>query len=478
MLFNSFVFISLFFPLSVALTCLAPARFGNAILVALSFVFYCWGEPRNFYVVLVSIGLNFIFGRWIEKRRATGAPAKHLLVAGISLNLLILVAYKYSPLLVQTWNDLCPGRRLPDSMLRGLGLPLGISFFTFHGLSYLIDIHRGACESQKRYSAFVLYILFFPQLIAGPIVRYAQINRQLTEREVSWNGFSQGVQRFIIGLAKKVLLADLLAGPADRLFALPSSDVSFVAAWVGMLSFSLQIYFDFSGYSDMAIGLARVFGFTFPENFNDPYAATSMRDFWRRWHISLSTWFRDYLYKPLGGSRAESSWRVYRNLIIVFFLCGIWHGASWLFALWGLVHGVFLILERTSFGNWLSGLKRPYQLAYTWLVIIFSWTIFRADTLRQAGGVLMAMVGAHGAGNASMHTQLGWQVDTTVALVCGILACVPRQAWLVFFSEPADAGAVEHPLKFTRFACLLALFFTCFLCLATQTHHAFIYFRF
>jgi alginate O-acetyltransferase complex protein AlgI len=468
-LFNSIFFLSGFLPISLAVTFLTQSRFRNLPIVALSLLFYGWGEPSAFYVVLVSIALNFVLGDFVGRYRAH-RRGKVFLFVGVAANILLLASFKYLQLIVHTWNLFLPSTALSTGFASSLEPPLGISFFTFHGLSYLIDVHRGLC-AQRKLSAFMLYVLFFPQLIAGPIVRYSQIQDQLGERLVTWDDWALGLRRLIIGLAKKLLIADLLSGPADKLFALSPAELTPAAAWLGMTCFALQIYFDFSGYSDMAIGLARLFGFRFPENFDHPYAALSMKDFWRRWHISLSTWFRDYVYKPMGGSRSGAR-RTYLNLTIVFLLCGLWHGASWLFAAWGLFHGFFLVLERTGFGALLERSARPLRRIYVGLVMIVSWIIFRATSVEQAWNVFLALVGIHAPGARDALISLGWGYDTTLATFAAVALCVP--AW----PRLRGTGTAPAPFDLGRACYFVGLLFICALFLAARTHRAFVYFRF
>ena len=284
-------------------------------------------------------------------------------------------------------------------------LPIGISFFTFHALSYVLDIFRGKSRAAQNPSDVALYIFFFPQLIAGPIVRWSDIASQIANRIVGLDRFWEGIRRFIYGLAKKVLIANAMATAADKIFFVPSELLTPVAAWVGVICYTLQIYFDFSGYSDMAIGLGKMFGFELKENFRHPYAASSVRDFWHGWHISLSTWFRDYLYIPLGGNRC-SAVRNHFNLLAVFFLCGLWHGASWTFVVWGLYHGCFLVIERTRIGSWIERMPKAVRHAYTLLVVVVGWAIFRADTLSHAQTLLGTMFNASEAFRADRIKEL------------------------------------------------------------------------
>jgi alginate O-acetyltransferase complex protein AlgI len=360
-------------------------------------------------------------------------------------------------------------------------LPIGISFFTFHAISYVVDVYRQDASAQKRPIEAALYLLVFPQLIAGPIVRYRQIAAQLTSRRNTPDNFAYGIRRFVIGLSKKMLIANTLAGPADQIFGMAPNQITVMHAWIGVTCYTLQIYFDFSGYSDMAIGLGRMFGFTFPENFAYPYVASSVQDFWRRWHMSLSAWFRDYVYVPLGGNR-KSTARTYLNLVLVFFLCGLWHGASWTFVVWGLFHGTFLVGERAGLAERLARLPSPVRHAYLLLVVMISWVFFRATTLPQGIAMLGAMFGAGGTAPAPYMPAWFLNREVVVALAAGIVGStpiVPRLSdWL---SQTSRDGAERRlPLvpSLVGTAAILVLLAASLTLSAAQTYNPFIYFRF
>ncbi|HUO53445.1 MAG TPA: MBOAT family O-acyltransferase, partial [Rhodoblastus sp.] len=333
MVFSSPIFVFLFLPLTGVFYFLAPRPARNAVLLAASLVFYAWGEQFFVFVMLASIAMNWLFGLLLERYRKPAAG--HALMAGAVVgNIGLLGFYKYSGFFVQQFNSLTAIGGWPALQFNAPHLPLGISFFTFHALSYVIDIYRRDAKAQGNPVDFALYLAFFPQLVAGPIVRYHDICDQLTGRKERFDLAVSGAERALAGFGKKMLLANPLGEVADRIFALPPDQLGAGAAWLGIAAYSLQIYLDFSAYSDMAIGLARIFGFNFLENFNYPYVSRSIQEFWRRWHISLSNWFRDYLYIPLGGNRV-AEWRVWVNLVIVFLVCGLWHGANWTFIVWG-----------------------------------------------------------------------------------------------------------------------------------------------
>src|SRR3954451_9725150 len=426
MVFSSPTFVCLFLPLTLALYFLLPKSMNNALLVAASLVFYAWGDPvAALALIIPSVMLNFYFGRIIGA--SDGARRRMVVVAAIAFNLAVLIAFKYMRFLVGNLNDVllvfgAPALRVPD-----IPLPLGISFFTFHILSYLIDIYRGALSPQKSLPAFALYIVNFPQLIAGPIIRYRQIADQLPGRTVTASDFEYGVLRFVTGLAKKLLIADPIGQIADVIFGVPAAELSTGAAWLGVICYALQIYFDFSGYSDMAIGIARMFGFRFPENFNYPYSAVSIQDFWRRWHMTLSAWFRDYVYIPLGGSRG-GFWPTARNLWIVFLLCGAWHGASWNFIIWGMWHGLFLSIERIGIvERTLSCTPAVLRNIYVLVVVLVGWVFFRSLTLDQALDMLTRMFGLHQGSQTTLSLSSSVAAPTMELIVAA--ACFSYPVW-------------------------------------------------
>jgi alginate O-acetyltransferase complex protein AlgI len=367
MLFTSPIFIFAFLPILLISYYFISNKFKNTLLLIFSLFFYAWGEIYFVGLMLFSILLNFVFGNLIARFQST----RMFLIYGVGLNLIILFIFKY-------FNFLMSILGFEQALEFEIHLPLGISFFTFQAISYLVDIYRKQTKPQTNLASLGLYISFFPQLIAGPIVRYNTISQQLKSRIHTNELFVSGIERFVYGLSKKVLIANSLAQVCDPIFNLPMDQISFQLAWLALICYALQIYFDFSGYSDMAIGLGRMFGFRFQENFNYPYVSKSIKEFWRRWHISLSTWFRDYLYIPLGGNR-KSPLRVYLNLIIVFFLCGLWHGASWGFIIWGMIHGFFLAIERLGFDKALNKVPSLINYIYTLTVVLLSWVFFRIE---------------------------------------------------------------------------------------------------
>jgi alginate O-acetyltransferase complex protein AlgI len=474
MVFSSPLFLFLFLPVVLTVHFAAPRRARNAVLLAASLFSYAWAEPAYVSVLLGSIALNYGCGLAVASAR--GARRRAAVTLAVVLNLGLLATFKYLGFFADNLNHLLAALGDPPVGVPALALPLGISFFTFHGLSYVLDVYRGTAAPLRRPVLMGLYMAVFPQLIAGPIIRYHEIAAQLVERTVTLDGFANGVRRFIVGLGKKTLIANMVAVPADRIFALAPEHLTPALSWIGVVSYTLQIYFDFSGYSDMAIGLAAMFGFTFPENFAHPYVARSVTEFWRRWHMSLSRWFRDYLYIPLGGNR-HGALRTYRNLALVFLLCGLWHGAQWTFVLWGLYHGAFLMLERGA-GRRLDALWAPARHAYLLLVVMIGWVLFRADSLSHAATFVSAMAGYATASGDVPTALLSLEPVESLALLAGVVGSVP---WIAHVQGRVRASA--HPVSSAAFAyadaaALLLVFVASTLTLASGTYNPFIYFRF
>jgi alginate O-acetyltransferase complex protein AlgI len=478
MVFSSTVFLFLFLPVTLGLYALAGRRLRNLTLLFASLFFYAWGEGVYVGVMLLSILFNYLFGLLVD--RSVRYRRLSLFLA-VLFNLTLLVTFKYANFLVDNLNVVLSMYAIDAVRLEPVHLPIGISFFTFQAITYVVDVFRGQQPAQTSLFNLGLYISLFPQLIAGPIVRYRDLAGQIMARSVGLSGFASGIGRFIIGLAKKVLIANVLAGVADDIFSRPAADLTVGTVWLGVVCYTLQIYFDFSGYSDMAIGLGRMFGFRFLENFNYPYIAQSLREFWRRWHISLSTWFRDYVYLPLGGSR-HGAGRTYANLLIVFVLCGLWHGASWNFAAWGLFHGVFLILERLGLARVLAHLARPLRHGYLLTVVMVSWVLFRADSLDQAGEYLMRMAGLSGAGSAPRPVAPYLDIELTLVLVAAVVCAVPWTPAALRVSRRVDEwvpAMTDSALwQAPRVVVLSALLTASLMSLAAGSYNPFIYFRF
>jgi alginate O-acetyltransferase complex protein AlgI len=482
MLFSSPLFLFLFLPVSLAVYFTVGRRFRNGLLIAASLLFYSWGEGTYVLIMIAIIAVNYILGLLIQSLSA-GTPSRLMVALAVVVNLGLLIVFKYSNFLVHQLNPLLSIVRVPTLALPPVHLPLGISFFTFHALSYVIDISRRKVRAGTPLD-FAFYMTFFPHAIAGPIVRYGDIAQQIRQRVVTSAGFAEGVRRFIIGLAKKVLVANSVAVTADAIFALPERELNFSLSWLGIACYTLQIYFDFSGYSDMAIGLAKLFGIDFLENFNYPYVARSLTEFWRRWHISLSTWFRDYLYIPLGGNRQRPV-RTYVNLVAVFFLCGLWHGPSWNFAAWGLFHGLFLVLERRRLGRVIDSLWAPARHLYTLTVVSIGWILFRADNLHHALAFLGAMAGLGRGAGLAYHPALYVDTQVVLALIGGAIGSAPVLPLLGRLRADRlapDSGPVRmllrNGLAISELASLSLLFLTSAMLLAAGTYNPFIYFRF
>jgi alginate O-acetyltransferase complex protein AlgI len=483
MVFSSPLFLFLFLPVALTVCLALPGtRARNSWLLLVSVIFYAWGEVGFVLLMLASTVINYFLGLWVD-RRTDPLSRKYAVALAVIFNIGLLAFFKYANLVVATLNSGLQALHFRPLPSPNIPLPIGISFFTFHALSYVIDVYRRKWKAATDPRDVALYIFFFPQLIAGPILRWSAIAPQLLKRNVTVDRFAEGIRRFAGGLAKKVLVANVVAVPADQIFHLPSGQLSSPLAWFGILCYSLQIYFDFSGYSDMAVGLGRMFGFEFLENFNYPYISQSIQDFWRRWHISLSTWFRDYLYIPLGGNRCSEG-RNYLNLLIVFFLCGLWHGASWTFVVWGLYHGVFLVLERTRFGGLIKLLPRPMRHAYALLVVMVGWVLFRADTFQEGMGLLGAMFGfAHATVPSSLTRYLTHEVS--VALIAGVLFSAPLWPWLLRGQKKMIEAipvqwrfGAETGGAFLQAGLVALVFGLSAAWLASGTYNPFIYFRF
>lgn len=475
MLFSSLIFLYSFLPILLLVLLLSPRTWHNACLLFASLVFYAWGGVSYTAILVFSILINYGFGRWIAVRAKRGR-ARGVLIVGVVLNLSILVGFKYTLFFLSQLNLGLAAIGEDSLPLPKILLPLGISFFTFQGISYLVDVFRGTTPVQKRLDHLGLYIALFPQLIAGPIVRYQDLAGQLGRRSLSWQGMALGLERFVLGLAKKVLIANQLAMVVDAIFVAQPESLPIWVAWLGMLAYALQIYFDFSGYSDMAIGLGRMFGFVIPENFNFPYVARSLREFWRRWHISLSQWFRDYVYIPLGGNRG-SMVQTYRNLILVFLLTGFWHGANWTFVCWGVLHGFFMLLERGRFGVHLKKVYPLWSHVYLLLVVGLSWVLFRADSLGYAKDYYLRLLGLGRTSDFQLDLSVFLDWEFRIALCLGVVFSLPYLSRR-FHGEVGELVGGLSVGQVGRVVILLILFLCCTMELANNSYNPFIYFRF
>ncbi len=476
MVFSSIEFLFYFLPIVLAAYFVTPHRFRNAVLLFASLVFYTWGTGVLAVMLLCSIIGNWLLGLAAGSALAQGQDRRknRIVTVGIAANLALLGYFKYANFAVGQLNGALSGLGIDEITWNKVFLPIGISFFTFHGLSYVVDVARGRCEPLRSPINFGLYMTLFPQLVAGPIIRYHEISDQLFTRESRVDDIAEGIVRFAHGLAKKVIIADAVAEVANGAFSLPADQRSFVAAWVGILAYTLQIYFDFSGYSDMAIGLGRILGFRFPENFNRPYSAYSITDFWRRWHITLSNWFRDYLYVPLGGNKGTGG-RTYANLLIVFLATGIWHGANWTFVVWGMYHGAIMLIERVAGWRYLDKAPHPVlNRIVTLFLVMVGWVMFRADSMSVAIDFYGAMFNPF----RSVETDLVALGLNNRNLLVLVLACavflLPRSLSFGREIEFGDRKWVD-PARIGLIAVALPY---CVVLMASGTFSPFLYFQF
>ena len=470
MVFSSVLFLFRFLPIFMICYFLVPRKMKNLVLFLGSLVFYAWGEPVYIFLMLFSTISDYVWGRLIEEYRGKDR-SRIFLLCSIVINLFILGFFKYADFLMQTVNAVF-GTSIP---FLNLPLPIGISFYTFQTMSYVIDVYRGDTKAQRNILQFGVYVTMFPQLIAGPILKYHQVERYLQDRRTDLDAISYGAKRFVTGLAKKVLLANNLGLLWKQVTELGTDQMSVLMAWLGIAAFALQIYFDFSGYSDMAIGLGAVLGFHFPENFNYPYVATSVKDFWHRWHISLSSWFRDYVYIPLGGNRKGAAC-TYRNLLIVFFLTGMWHGAGMAFILWGLYHGFFLILERVWLGKKLEKLPGIVGWGYTVTAVFFGWILFRAENISLFFTYVRNMFVAHG-GTILLSAYLDSKMIFLIVmgvLFAGVLQKIYEKVRVHSAGKIPANGMVTVP----RMIACMVIFWLSVAALVNNSYNPFIYFRF
>ena len=466
MVFSSTIFLCVYLPLVLLGYYICPKKGKNLFLLIVSLIFYAWGEPKYVFLMIFSILVNYVFGLLMDKHRENKKRLKLLLVISVIIDLGLLSVFKYTDFIITNINSVFGA----GFDLLNIALPIGISFYTFQAMSYTIDVYRDDVRVQRNLIDFGMYITMFPQLIAGPIVRYSDVQDQLAERNVTTADFSEGIMRFVVGLGKKVLLANQMGAVWTQIYAL-GGDISALMAWTGAAAYTFQIYFDFSGYSDMAIGLGRMFGFKFPENFRYPYESISITDFWRRWHITLSTWFKEYLYIPLGGNRRGLA-RQALNLLIVWTLTGFWHGAGWNFVMWGLYYFAILFIEKLFLLKALDKLPRLFRHAYALLLIVIGWVIFASDDVSVMLPYLGSMFGANGAlGGMDVYTLL-----TRAALM--VICCVastelPRRLFVT------AAGKMNEKAAFTVKSVLtLALLALSVVFLIGDSYNPFLYFRF
>lgn len=467
MLFSSILFLFTFLPVTLILYYLAPGKLKNVVLLAASLVFYAWGEPVFIFLMIFSILFNYISGLDVARNLGNAGKARKSLVFNIVVNMCILGFFKYEGFLLGSLNAILP----VDIPYRELPLPIGISFYTFQTLSYVIDVYRGNVRVQRSLLDFALYVTMFPQLIAGPIVKYADIARQLRSRSMGWGKFGDGVMYFIRGLSKKVLLANTIGMVFNDVAALGAGETSALSAWLGCAAYTFQIYFDFSGYSDMAIGLGKMFGFEFRPNFNYPYISRNITEFWRRWHISLSTWFKEYVYIPLGGNRVSPAKHI-RNIMAVWLLTGLWHGAAWNFVFWGLYYGILLLIEKYFLSHILAKLPGVVEHLYSLVLVMIGWVFFFSPTLGDAFGYLGLMAGS-GCGLADRQ-GLYLLVSNGPVWVLLILCSTPvlHRAY-----EKLIYGGKRERIRINALV-YLGLFLLCIAYLVTESYNPFLYFRF
>ncbi len=471
MVFSCIPFLFFFLPLCLILYYAVPFSWKNGILLIFSLIFYAWGEPLYILLMLFSTALDYTNGRLMERFGTTRCRRTFFLCCSICINLLILAFFKYADFAVASVNGLL-GTQFAQP---GIHLPVGISFYTFQTMSYIIDLYRGEVKAEHSYPAYLTYVSMFPQLVAGPIVRFSDIQEQLHDRKLSYDGFEQGLLRFMMGLFKKVLIANQAGALWEEIRVLGAADTSVATAWLGALCFTLQLYFDFSAYSDMAIGMGRMLGFHYNENFNYPLTAVSVTDFWRRWHISLSTWFRDYVYIPLGGNRRGVPRHLF-NIAVVWFLTGLWHGASWNFILWGVYYGILLMLEKYLWGKALARLPRWIQHTYAFMIVVFGFVIFAVTDMGELGRYISLLFSF--ASFKLADTRFLWYLGNygIVIVIACILAC-PVYPWLC-----RKASALSMKKNRILSACVgagvLLLFLLSTAYMVSDTYNPFLYFRF
>lgn len=461
MLFSSLIFLFGFLPVFLLVYFVVPKKGKNLVLFLSSLFFYAWGEPIYIFLMLFNASVDYLAGRLIERYEEHPAAKKAALLLSLVVNLSMLGFFKYADFFIGSLNNWFG----LDLKLLNVALPIGISFYTFQTMSYTIDRYWGRIKTQKNLIAFGAYVASFPQLIAGPIVTYAEVEEELSNRKVDFDGFGDGVERFTEGLAKKVLLANSLGMVWSQVKALPAGELPVLTAWLGILAFAFQIYFDFSGYSDMAIGLGRMMGFHFPENFKYPYLSKSATEFWQRWHITLGSWFREYVYIPLGGNR-KGKIKTLRNLLIVWFLTGLWHGASWNFIFWGLYFGVLLVLERSFLKRWLEKLPSIVSHGYLILVVLIGWVFFELVDMNQIFSYLGAMFGMGASGAANSQSWYLLKENALFFIVASL------------FSTPLMGQLKKRLPEGVKYLVYTVMLLLCIAYLVDATFNPFLYFRF
>ena len=473
LVFSSIPFLLYFLPVFLLVYTAVPRRFKNAVALGFSVLFYAWGAPLFVFVLIASTVLDFYLVRSLYQTEAERGR-KLRLWASLTLNLGLLAYFKYANFFVENVNAILASLGAAPGRWAEVALPIGISFYTFQTLTYSIDVYRGKMRPLDRLSDYLLFILSFPQMIAGPIVRYQEVAEQLRERRTEDEDRLLGFWRFCIGLAKKVLIANVLGAQADIAFGTPAGALGPAQAWLGALAYAGQIYYDFAGYSDMAIGLGRMMGFRFPENFDSPYVAGSISEFWRRWHITLGRWMRDYLYIPLGGNRVSSPARLFFNLWVVFLLSGLWHGASWNFVIWGAFHGLFLVLDRLFLLRLLRRAPRLLAVVFTCFVVIIGWVFFRLETFGEATAYLGRMFAVEAWAWPAAEAKFWWTLVFSLLAGWAVLTPVGRRLEAVLY--PPTLASV--PAALWRVGLAVLLFALCCAILTSQGFNPFIYYRF
>ncbi len=466
MVFSSIVFLYIFLPIMLLIYFIVPNKFKNAVMILASLIFFAWGEIRYIFIMLLLAIMDYICGQKINKYFENKNKKKIFLFIDIGVNLLILFFFKYADFIITNINHITN----LDIPLLNIPLPIGVSFNTFQSLSYIIDVYRGTVKCEKSFYNYLAYTTLFPQIIAGPIVRYETVDEELEEKNISIDNFTIGIKRFIIGLGKKVLIANNIGVLWNIIEMGDYSNLTFVLSWFGIIAFALQIYFDFSGYSDMAIGLAKIFGMDFDENFNFPYISKSITEFWRRWHMTLSSWFKDYVYIPLGGNRKGFIKQI-RNILIVWFLTGAWHGASWNFILWGLYFGVILILEKLFILKVLEKTGKIFSHIYAIILILIGWVIFAFEDLSKIGTYFNAMFNINNfVNNETLYYVRNYGLITIIGILCSTLL-------IKNFIEKLNKSDKKR-YKILEIIFYMAIFILCTANLVSDSFNPFLYFRF
>ncbi|WMJ21985.1 MBOAT family O-acyltransferase [Paludicola sp. MB14-C6] len=468
MVFSSMTFLFGFLPIVLLFYYAAPLKIKNLILMVSGIFFYAWGEPVYVVLMLFTTVVDYTAGRLMDKMDSNKKARLLCLLGSLIINLGLLCVFKYSSFIITNINNVF-GTTIIDPKLP---LPIGISFYTFQSLSYTIDLYMRKIKVQKNLVNYIAYVALFPQIVAGPIVRYADVANELESRQIGYSKVADGIGIFIRGLAKKLLLANNIGMVWTTVSATPFEQLPTMTAWIGILAFTFQIYYDFSGYSDMAIGMGKMLGFNFPINFDHPYMAKSISEFWRRWHITLGSWFKSYVYFPMGGNRG-GTWKTLRNLLVVWFLTGLWHGASWNFVLWGLYFGALIILEKFFLGKWLKKLPNILQWMYAFLLVVFGWVFFELTSISQIGAYFKAMFGLNGAGFGNQQTIYLLLTNAIVFLVC----IVGSTTFLRKTAKPV-AGKVPKIYGYLKVIIEIVVFLVCICYLVNASYNPFLYFRF